>query len=97
MKQPRRSKGEPVSDATTWHPENVLQESLDIGPRLPEHVVNELNNILAVILGYTELALGDVKQDSVIWKRLQHICVAGCRAKKLVQQLSNDDAPPNHK
>lgn len=55
---------------------------------MPNSLVNEFNNILTVMLGYTELSLHDVPQDSAIWHRLQHILAAGKRAKNLVQQIS---------
>jgi len=50
-------------------------------------VAHDFNNILAVILGYTELTLRTVPEHSVTWKRLQHILTAGERARDVVRQM----------
>jgi hypothetical protein len=49
--------------------------------------VNEFNNALTVVLGYTELALYDVPPGSVIWNHLQQVAVAGKRVQEIAQQL----------
>ncbi len=50
-------------------------------------IAHDFNNILAAILGYTELALNDIRQDSAAWRYLQEVRKAGQRAKTLVQQI----------
>jgi signal transduction histidine kinase len=44
-------------------------------------------NILTAILGYTELALDDIRQESTAWNYLHEVRKAGLRAKTLVQQI----------
>src|SRR5207247_1776513 len=39
------------------------------------------------ILGYTDLALDDIRQDSTAWNYLNEVRKAGLRAKTLVQQI----------
>jgi len=50
-------------------------------------IAHDFNNILGGILGYTELALDDVPEDSVIHINLRQILKAGHRAKDLVKQI----------
>jgi signal transduction histidine kinase/CheY-like chemotaxis protein len=50
-------------------------------------IAHDFNNILSAILGYTELALGDVEQGSTVWHDLQGTLTAGRRARDLVQQI----------
>src|SRR5713226_2089328 len=45
------------------------------------------NNMLAAILGYTELVMDDVPRESLAWHRLQRVLTAGERAKDLVRQI----------
>jgi two-component system, cell cycle sensor histidine kinase and response regulator CckA len=50
-------------------------------------IAHDFNNILMAILGYTELALGDIGQESRAWHYLHEVRKAGVRAKTLVQQI----------
>jgi signal transduction histidine kinase len=50
-------------------------------------VVDEINDGLTVIYGYSELAQHELSRDSVMWQRLQHIRTAGQRLATLLQQL----------
>jgi signal transduction histidine kinase len=50
-------------------------------------IAHDFNNILTAILGYTDLALDDVRQDSNAWSYLHEVRKAGLRAKTLVQQI----------
>jgi signal transduction histidine kinase len=50
-------------------------------------IAHDFNNILTAILGYTELALGDIRQESSAWNYLHEVRKAGLRAKTLVQQI----------
>jgi len=50
-------------------------------------IAHDFNNILAVILGFTELALVQKPQEGKIASYLQEIQLAGKRAKHLVQQI----------
>jgi len=51
------------------------------------HIINTFNNVLTVMLGYAELTLRAVPQDSAAWSWLQHVLKAGEQAKKLVREL----------
>ncbi len=50
-------------------------------------IAHDFNNILAAIIGFTELAQGEVSQSSPTWQFLQRVLTAGQRAKELVQQI----------
>ena len=50
-------------------------------------IAHDFNNILMVILGFTELTLGEMSPGSKTHQRLQQVLTAGKRAKELVQQI----------
>lgn len=50
-------------------------------------VAHDFNNILSAVLGYTELALGDVEKGSAVEDSLKEVFKAGIRAKELVKQI----------
>ena len=50
-------------------------------------IAHDFNNILSAILGYTELSLIDIPQESAVRKNLKQVLKAGGRAKDLVQQI----------
>jgi two-component system cell cycle sensor histidine kinase/response regulator CckA len=50
-------------------------------------IAHDFNNILSAIMGYTELSLIDITQDSAIRSNLKQVLKAGGRAKELVQQI----------
>lgn len=50
-------------------------------------IAHDFNNILASILGFTELALDDVRKGTIIEDNLQEVLTAGNRAKELVKQI----------
>jgi PAS domain S-box-containing protein len=50
-------------------------------------IAHDFNNILGVMLGYTEMALMSLKEDNVSQRRLQQVLKAGKRGKKLVNQM----------
>jgi len=50
-------------------------------------IAHDFNNVLAAMLGYTELAMLDVPSSSLLYSRLQAVLTAGQRAKDLVQQI----------
>jgi signal transduction histidine kinase/ActR/RegA family two-component response regulator len=50
-------------------------------------IAHDFNNILFPIIGYTELTLDDVAEDSQSRKNLEEILKAANRAKELVQQI----------
>lgn len=50
-------------------------------------IAHGFNNILASIIGYTELVIQDVEKDSIVEKNLQKIFMAAIRARDLVKQI----------
>ena len=50
-------------------------------------IAHDFNNILSAIIGYTELSLFSVEQDSQLYNYLQEMFRAGNRAKDLVKQI----------
>lgn len=77
-----------AADTARQHLETPLHPGQKLVVRtLPRDIINEFNNVLTVILGYTELALSDVPQSSMAWGFLQHVHTAGKRARDLVQLL----------
>ncbi|MBM7867929.1 response regulator [Heliobacterium gestii] len=50
-------------------------------------IAHDFNNILAVMLGFTELALEEAVTDSPLEKNLSQVLKAGERARDLVQQI----------
>ena len=50
-------------------------------------IAHDFNNILAIILGYSSLAIMDLAEDDPMRPTIQEITRAGNRAKELVQQI----------
>jgi PAS domain S-box-containing protein len=50
-------------------------------------IAHDFNNILAAVLGFTQLAIGEVPEDSQARRDLQEVVRAGRRARDLVSQI----------
>ena len=50
-------------------------------------IAHDFNNILSSIMGYTELALYEIEDETELQDYLQEVLVAGGRARDLVQQI----------
>jgi signal transduction histidine kinase len=50
-------------------------------------IAHDFNNILFPIVGYTQMTMDDVSQDSIAWQNLQNILKAARRAGNLVNQI----------
>lgn len=50
-------------------------------------IAHDFNNILAAVLGYTQLAIGEVPEGSQTGRDLQEVVRAGRRARDLVSQI----------
>ncbi len=50
-------------------------------------IAHDFNNILAIMMGYTELALRDIKESTITAKKLEGVLKAGERARDLVRQI----------
>ena len=55
--------------------------------RLAGGVAYDFNNVLAAMIGYTELAMYNIPASHPAWHQLQEVLRAGQRAKALVQQI----------
>jgi len=69
--------------------EKRLQQSqkLEAIGTLSGGISHEFNNILSPILGYSEIILGKITEDSPLWKGINVIYSCGLRAKLLVEQI----------
>jgi PAS domain S-box-containing protein len=50
-------------------------------------IAHDFNNILSAVIGYTEIALADVPEDTSQHRNLQEVLKAGSRARDLVNQI----------
>jgi len=50
-------------------------------------IAHDFNNILAPIMGYAEMALDEIPEDSPVQENLKQILISAERAKDLVQQI----------
>ena len=71
--------------------ETLLQQQqalrLDVLGTLAGGLAHEINNLLTVILGYTELVQGNMSLDSQSYAQLQQVLTATLRAKAVLEQL----------
>ena len=71
------------------HSERQLQQAMKIQAigTLAGGIAHDFNNILSPIIGYTELTMDDIPEDSQARNYLERILKATNRAKELVQQI----------
>ncbi|NIA28376.1 MAG: PAS domain S-box protein [Actinobacteria bacterium] len=50
-------------------------------------IAHDFNNILGAIIGYTELTMDDLDEESNIYNNLENVIAASFRAKELVKQI----------
>ena len=50
-------------------------------------IAHDFNNILSAVIGFTEMAMEDVPEDSFLSHNMEQVLQAGLRAKHLVQQI----------
>jgi two-component system, cell cycle sensor histidine kinase and response regulator CckA len=50
-------------------------------------IAHDFNNILVAVIGYAELSLGSLAEESPLYRKLQQILQAGMRARDLVHQI----------
>lgn len=73
--------------------EKALQSQLQQAQRmevigtLAGGVAHDFNNILSAILGYAELSIEEVQEDTILYKNLSEVLKAGNRAKHLIKQI----------
>ena len=71
------------------HSERQLQQAMKLQAigTLAGGIAHDFNNILSPIIGYTELTMDDIPEDSQARNYLERILKATNRAKELVQQI----------
>ena len=62
-------------------------QKMDSVGRLTGGVAHDFNNILSVILGYTEIAMEQTRPESPLYSNLQKIQEAGQRSAEIIRQL----------
>jgi signal transduction histidine kinase len=62
-------------------------QTMEAVGRLAGGVAHDFNNVLAAMIGYTELATSNLSTSNPAWHQLQEVLRAGQRAKALVQQI----------
>ncbi|MCP4694788.1 MAG: response regulator [Desulfobacterales bacterium] len=62
-------------------------ERLEAIGTLAGGIAHDFNNILSSVIGYTELALDDVEEGTLLESNLEEVLIAGNRARELVQQI----------
>ena len=69
--------------------EEQLRQSqkMDAVGRLAGGVAHDFNNMLGVILGYSELLMLDVPKDSKLWQRINEISKAAQSSSEITRQL----------
>ncbi|MGD9369622.1 MAG: MASE3 domain-containing protein, partial [Desulfobacteraceae bacterium] len=65
----------------------IQSQKMEAMGTLAGGIAHDFNNILAAINGFTELALGDAEENSMVHKNLSEVLKAGHRAAELVQQI----------
>ena len=63
-------------------------------------IAHDFNNILSAVIGFTELALSEIKPNSTVAHKMKQVLISADRAKKLVRQIlefsrqAKEDAQP---
>ena len=92
----RDEAGEILCSRSSWRDISQLKsvedslrqmQKMDAIGTLAGGIAHDFNNILTAILGYTQLGLDDVEQQTEMYAYLGEIYKAGNRAKELVQQI----------
>jgi two-component system, cell cycle sensor histidine kinase and response regulator CckA len=78
---------EDITERLALEAQLVQSQKMESIGRLAGGVAHDFNNMLNVILGYTELALESVDQSNNIYSDLKEILNATTRSSEIVQQL----------
>jgi PAS domain S-box-containing protein len=76
-----------IAERKHWQDRLRRTQKMQAIETLARGIAHEFNNMLQVILGFTDLTQYEVPQGSVAWRNLQTVLTTGRRAKDLVQQI----------
>jgi PAS domain S-box-containing protein len=76
-----------ISQRKQWESQVRQSQKIEAISTLAGGIAHDFNNILAIIRGYTELAMEDNTDNPQQTKNLQHVLSAADRAKELVNQI----------
>ncbi len=60
-------------------------------------IAHEFNNVLMVMIGFTQMAIDDISPATPLYQNLQEVLTAGKRAKDLVRQILTFSRKSDHK
>ena len=76
-----------ITERKTFEAQMRQAQKMESVGRLAGGVAHDFNNLIGVILGYTELAIQETSPDKPIYKNLQEINTAAERSANLTRQL----------
>ena len=76
-----------ITERKTFEEQMRQAQKMESVGRLAGGVAHDFNNLIGVILGYTELAMKEISPDNPIYKNLQEINSAAERSANLTRQL----------
>ncbi len=71
----------------TYEARLMRSQKLEAIGTLAGGIAHDFNNILSAIIGYSELAIDELPEDSAVSKNIMEVLKAGGRAKDLVKQI----------
>ncbi len=76
-----------VTEREKLHAQLMQAQKMESVGRLAGGVAHDFNNMLSVIMGYTELAMGKTAQEDDLWEDLEEIHTAARRSADITRQL----------
>jgi PAS domain S-box-containing protein len=78
---------EDVTEKRTLEEQFRQAQKMEAMGRLAGGISHDFNNLLSVVIGYSDLVLGALSEDDPLYKRVEEIKKAGHRAASLTRQL----------